>query len=308
MNCNEEKIVKWSIKRIQLPLRFDWKISRNTSESKVNFVVDVVDDELSGSGEVAFNVRYSESIESIEAGFMKFAQAEIGTLNYSQLLEQLDVLKLDASLRFGIESAWVALQAAKKCQPIWSFLGVEKPKEVATSFSLPILPVEQIAEFIETHDLTRFSVLKVKVGTHAEASVREVARHFNGKLRIDANEAWQTANEVLAFLKSVEDLAIEFIEQPLPAECYDELLKLKKMSPITLIGDESLTSEGVTEFHRDCFHGVNIKLMKAGGFYSRYWSVESSEGAWFEDNVRMHGRDQPRYFIGIKYFLQSGLC
>ena len=257
--------LNWSIQKIELPLKFDWKISRGTSAVKSNWIVSVEDSREKGMGEVAFNVRYGESLDSIERGWQAFLRESQNVDSLATLNELLCKVSIDNSLRFGIESAWIDFESKKLGQTVWQFLEVEEPSPVRTSFSLPILDVEEIPSFISSHGLQRFSFLKVKVDRFAVDSVRAVARCFAGPLRIDANEAWRTAQEVLKFAEEVKDIDIEFIEQPLPASAEEELRILKKNCQIPLIGDESLTDEGVSEYHAERFHGVNVKLMKAGG-------------------------------------------
>ena len=260
--------MNWSIEKIKLPLKFSWKISRNSSDEKNNYIVRFNDEECEGAGEVAFNVRYGESASSIEQGFESFLDRVKD--RKVQKVEELEGLTegLDQSLRFGVESAWVHWSCKRQEKTVAQYFDIKERRQAPTSFSLPILNVSEIGDFISRWQLQRFSFLKIKVDEQATERVREVARHFSGPLRVDANEAWKEADEVLEFLDKVKDLKIEFIEQPLPASQSDELLKLKEKSEVCLIADESITGEGVTSYHQERFHGVNVKLMKAGGYVS----------------------------------------
>lgn len=259
-------MLQWSLEKIHLPLKFAWKISRNTSAQKTNYIVRAEENGLSGWGEIAFNVRYGESEESVERGFRRFLKLKVDFQDADDLQTAMKGEDLDKSLRFGLESAWVRLQAKKQGRSVARFLGLPEAGPVKTSFSLPILEVGEIEGFIATHGLKRFSCLKIKVDEAATERVREVARHFPGPLRVDANEAWKDPDAILKFMEEVSDLPIEFIEQPLPSDLRDELLYLKKKSPRVLIADESITDEGVGTYHAERFHGVNVKLMKAGGY------------------------------------------
>ena len=96
---------------------------------------------------------------------------------------------------------------------------------------------------------------------------KEVMRLTQVPLRIDANEAFQTTSDVMNFISAFPDLnRIEFLEQPLPASFHEEALELKKHSPVILIADESVTKEDIGTYYTERFHGVNIKLMKSGGY------------------------------------------
>ena len=256
----------WSVEKFDLPLRFDWKISRGSSQQKTIFILRIQQGKYQGLGEVAFNKRYGESEESIDKGLKEFIQKSEKISRLEDLLAFMEELKLDYSLRFGIESAWTRLEARIKNVSVARYLGLKEVRSVKSSFSLPIMETGQIAEFIESLQLKRFSTLKVKVNENAVETVREVAKHYSGPLRIDPNEVWTDPDQVLRFIEAIKGIELEFLEQPLPAGLDDELLYLKKKSSVVLVADESLTHEGVTSYHADRFHGVNVKLMKAGGF------------------------------------------
>ncbi|MGC4073783.1 MAG: hypothetical protein QM760_14985 [Nibricoccus sp.] len=57
---------------MELPLKFTWSISRNSSDIKRNFIVKVKNGSIEAYGEVAFNVRYGESRELIIEKFEEF--------------------------------------------------------------------------------------------------------------------------------------------------------------------------------------------------------------------------------------------
>jgi glutamate racemase len=111
-------------------------------------------------------------------------------------------------------------------------------------------------------------VLKVKINKENGFELcKEVLRLTDVPLRIDANEAFESTSEVLKFLNFFPDLSrIEFLEQPLPAHMHEEAISLKKYSPVMLMADESVTKEEINSYYIERFHGVNIKLMKSGGY------------------------------------------
>ncbi|MCB8931459.1 MAG: hypothetical protein H6535_10215 [Bacteroidia bacterium] len=71
-------------------------------------------------------------------------------------------------------------------------------------------------------------------------------------------------------MKQLEGLNIEFIEQPLPTAMHDAMKILKQHSPFTLIADESFQTIDDLQNMAECFHGINIKLMKCGGVIQAY--------------------------------------
>ena len=59
----------WTLTAYELPLRFLWKLSRNTSAAKTNFVLQATQAGASGRGEAAPNVRYGETPALLRAQF-----------------------------------------------------------------------------------------------------------------------------------------------------------------------------------------------------------------------------------------------
>ena len=259
---------KWSLDRINLELKYDWRVARSSCIKKVNFFVTMSDSEYKGQGEIAFNTRYGESEESIQKGFEEFTQAVPSALeSLEQLLGILDELNLTGSVRFGIESAFMHYLSDLSERPVCELLGVEKISSVTTDYTLPLMDIGEIGDFIKKYNLTRFNILNLKI-SHEESveRINEVFKFFSGKVSLDANESWSSPDDVINFMEQLKNRPIEYLEQPLKASLYEEQLYLKKHSTIDLFADESLIDQTVNEFYSDRFDGVNVKLMKCGGY------------------------------------------
>lgn len=259
----------WSIKEIELPLKFTWNISRNSSDIKRNFIIKLKNGSIEAMGEVAFNVRYGESRELIIEKFEEFKNNAPQDFNgVESLVAYLESTDLPQSLKFGIESCFVHYVAILSGKTVPQLMGCNVVSSVKTSFSIPIMEIGKIESFIKDNNLQRFSVLKVKVNREiAHDFCSEVLRLTNVPLRIDANESFETARETMLFLEKFSEIKrLEFLEQPLASSLHDEALELKKHSPVLLMADESVTKEEVNEYHVERFHGVNVKMMKAGGY------------------------------------------
>lgn len=259
----------WTIKEIELPLKFTWNISRNSSDIKRNFIIEVKNGSVSAKGEVAFNVRYGESREMILEKFEEFkSQAPADFTGVESLVSFMDSMDLPQSLKFGLESAFVHYISILSGKTVAQLMGTNTVSAVKTSFSIPIMEVGKVEAFIKENNLHRFSVLKVKVNRdNAQDFCREILRLTNVPLRVDANESFETASETMKFLETFPDIKrLEFLEQPLKASLHEESLELKKLSPVLLMADESVTKEEIGAYYPERFHAVNIKLMKAGGY------------------------------------------
>ena len=263
----------WSIKTLVLPLRYVWKISRNASTTKTNLLVQVAGDGNSGQGEVAPNVRYGETPELLQA---QFAMLQAQGLKEVATLAELDTLlaacPVAPALSFGLEAALIQWLAAGAGLPVWQYLGVPAPAPAAsTAFSLPIMAPGDIASFLREQQAARFELLKIKVNaTEGLDLLREVAPALPGHpLLVDGNETWPDADSVLQFLeqsRALPGLHLRLLEQPMPATCATDYRYLRPRSNVPLLADESVTDTADFTVIAGQFHGVNVKLMKAGGF------------------------------------------
>ena len=263
----------WSITAQVLPLRYVWKISRNSSTSKTNLLLRVVGLGHEGVGEAAPNVRYGETPELLQQQFETLpAQGLADVKSLAELEALLAAYPVAQALRFGLESALVSWLASRAGQPVWQWLGVPAPAAtVPTAFSLPIMEPDQVAGFLREQGAGRFGLLKVKVNaTEGLDLLREVARALPGQaLLVDGNETWSDADSVLHFLeqtRAVPGLRLRLLEQPLPAALAWDYRYLRPRSGVPLVADESVTNEADFAVIAGQFHGVNVKLMKAGGF------------------------------------------
>jgi L-Ala-D/L-Glu epimerase len=60
-------------------------------------------------------------------------------------------------------------------------------------------------------------------------------------------------------------MGVQFVEQPLAKDAWDDMKVLYKKSPLPLIADESCVVEADVEKCVNHFHGINIKLTKCSG-------------------------------------------
>ena len=263
-------MLKWELVELDLPLKIRWAIARSSTKRKKNFVISVSEDGFVGTGEVAWNTRFNESEKDIREGFELFCKKSgprfTGLENLIRLLGEME---LPNSLKFGLESAYTHLLSHLSQRSIQELLGVNTVRTLRTSFSVPLMEPRQMENFVKKHDLHRFHALKIKLsgGKYDEQALKRMASLYEGRLYLDANESFRDTKQFFHFAEKAADYPVEFIEQPFPAHFHGEYRELKKRSPIPVFADESISSEMVSNYHEDHFDGVNIKLMKSGGYF-----------------------------------------
>lgn len=263
--------MKVKSKRLELRLAHPWMIARTrAADSCPVVVVELTDaDGVSGIGEAAPIARYAESTKSVEAFLCRVDPAELSFTDLAGCSKYINSLSSgDASAKCAIEVALYDGAARRAMKPLHDFVGFGfLDGKHCTSFSIGIDNPQTTRQ--KALEAAKFPVLKMKMGSrHDTENLRALREVAPAKpLRIDANEGWIPKEKAL---ESIESLAadgnIQFVEQPLPASTPEEdWTWLKQRSPLAIFGDESYHSAGNVERAAACFHGVNVKLTKAGG-------------------------------------------
>lgn len=254
----------WLEKR-HLDLKVNWKLSRNQTTFKENFIVHLETPRGHYLSEVAPNIRYGETLEGIQKQFSAFLSTVdlILTDSSQALIGSLKSTELFHSLRFGLESVLLSDLAGQKGFTLSQYLGLPAPVKVPTSFSMPITAIGEIKDYLAP--LGRFQSLKIKVDAESgEEMLKEIKKHTSVKLRVDANEGWKDLDQFLKFEESLKGMNIELIEQPFPSSMINEYQELKKKTSHVLLADESIEDVGDFAELSKQFHAINIKLMKTG--------------------------------------------
>jgi L-alanine-DL-glutamate epimerase-like enolase superfamily enzyme len=147
-------------------------------------------------------------------------------------------------------------------QPINRFWQPEQPKATITDYTIGIDSVEKMVEKMQEKP---WPVYKIKLGTDEDLRIVETLRkHTDAAFRIDANAGWQK-EEALEKILVLKELGVEFIEQPLAKDAWEEMKWLFERSPLPLYADESCVTEADVARCHGHFHGINIKLTKCSG-------------------------------------------
>ena len=260
---------KWTIEKIELPLNVDWKISRGQTNIKENLVITFSEGKLQGRGEVSFLTGTGPGPKEIEEYFNEFLSVvpkEVNGLeDFIQILEEGD---FPANLKCALETAYVGFLGELMQESPQRVLGIRDVSNIETSMTIPHMATSEVGEHIKKHNLSRFCALKIKITSANDVQfLQEVAKHYDGPLRIDGNECFSNAQECLSFLHELEGLNIQFIEQPITHLNFNESIKLRQESRYMIFADESVQDGRIIDDFQLGFHGINVKLSKAGGYY-----------------------------------------
>jgi L-Ala-D/L-Glu epimerase len=249
------------IARIELTETF--VISRSAQDSADVVFVELEHDGVTGYGEAAPIARYEQSAESALA----YVEANADALGDDPwALEEIEsrMPPEEPAARSAIDAALHDLQGKLAGQPVWRLLGLRRAGP-PTSWTIWLGDPDDMARRTEAV-AGRFKRLKLKLGGRDGLDVervRAVRAATNLPLMVDVNEAW-SLDEALNALAQLEELGVEYCEQPLPAGDPDGPA-LKERSPLPIFVDEDCHVAGDVSACAERAHGVNIKLAKSGG-------------------------------------------
>ena len=143
-------------------------------------------------------------------------------------------------------------------------MDIPKVEAVKTSFSIPIMEVGDVKDYLKKNSQFHFYKLKV-TDEHSFALLEEVVKNTDKPIRVDANEGFKTLEGYLEFEEKIKNFNIEFIEQPFAVGMIDAYQKLYPQSKFPIIADESVLLDFNGERFQTMFHGVNVKIMKCRG-------------------------------------------
>ena len=258
--------MKLILRAYELQLKHTFTISRQSFDMKRTLIVELQDGDLSGFGEASENPYYHKTLENMVQDLLgckseiesssDLSPDEFWRKMRSQLSDNMFAL-------CAIDIAFHDLCARKKEKKLYELWGLNIQNNPLSNFTLGIDTIENMILKMKE---TPWPIYKIKLGTdHDLEIVRALRKQSEAIFRIDANCAW----DVDTTLKNAEEmkaLGVEFLEQPLPREDAEGQRILFKKSPLPIIADESCQEEQDIELCHGLFHGVNIKLVKCGGF------------------------------------------
>ena len=280
--------MKLTVRRFDLQLTHTWRVSSQSGVGQGKDFYPVVLLELEsgayqGMGEGAPSSRYAESADTVEAFLRQVDPARLSFEDIPGSMNYLDsVAPGNYTAKAALNLALVDGIAKAARLAVYDYLGLGfRENRHVTSFSIGIDEADVIRKKVQ--NAQNYPILKIKVGGPDDEKNLRVVREVAPKktIRVDANEAWTTKEEALRKIEWLAtDKHIEFIEQPMPATSNPkEMAWLKERSPLPLFGDESYHHAADISRCVDCFHGVNVKLVKTGGITAGHEALRAARFA-----------------------------
>jgi L-alanine-DL-glutamate epimerase-like enolase superfamily enzyme len=188
-------------------------------------------------------------------------------------LAELDLFTAgNRTAKSAFDLALYDLAAKAAGKPLYAYLGGQK-KLIESDLTIGIDTPEKMAETAKSFLERSVNIIKVKLGKKPEDDIERIKqiRHAIGsgiKLRIDANQGWSYEDAVKA-LTALAEYDIQFCEQPMRTWNDERLPELCKLSPISIMADESVFTHHDAEriIRNNACAYINIKFAKSGGIH-----------------------------------------
>jgi L-alanine-DL-glutamate epimerase-like enolase superfamily enzyme len=257
--------MKVSYKIHNLPFKHPFTISKGTKTHQPTFIVELEHIGIKGYGEAPaisyYNITVEKMAEDLERKKIfveKFAFTD--PERYWHYLHHL--FPNNNFLVCALDMAGWDLYGKIKRKQLYELWNLDTTNAPQTDYTIGIDSIEKMVAKMQE---LPWPIYKIKVGVEGDIEMIEALRkNTNAIFRVDANAGW-TLEQALHKIPILKNLGVEFVEQPLAKDAWDDMKILYQKSPLALMADESCVIESDVEKCVNHFHGINIKLTKCSG-------------------------------------------
>ncbi|MGK7876143.1 MAG: dipeptide epimerase [Xenococcaceae cyanobacterium] len=290
--------MRFAVQTFTIHKRFPLTISRGTTTQTTNVWVRLQHNGIEGWGEASpFSIVPVDALratscrvegkntESLLTELQQIAPRleKFSPLERQGIEEVLIEAQISSSVRAAIDMAlhdWLGKRAGL---PLWRLWGLDRRRIVPTSVTVginsPLGARQRVRDWQQFMDA---KILKVKLGSPEGIAadramllaIREEAP--SAELTVDANGGW-SLDEAVKMCDWLAGQGVRYVEQPLAVEEEESLSVLYERSPLPIFVDEScFTSRDIPRL-ANYVHGINIKIMKAGGLTEAMGGIHTAK-------------------------------
>jgi len=270
----------------KLELKSSFETAHGNFIDRKGFIISIRDSNgVEGIGDTApFPEIGSESFGNAEQALKSMKldlKIELTNIHdsFKELLNYYDSLP---SLRHGIEQALINLICKEKNLTIDKLLEFNLKRIINVNASIGFLTED--GTILKAKKLIEkgFKTLKIKAGRDNFEEdyncIKALRDEFGNdvKLRIDTNGKWEL-DEAVKYLSKLEDLNLEYAEQPVNS--LDNFVKLKSNVSLPLAADESIRTKRAAEdfIKKNAVDYLILKPMIIGGLLPTLEIIEMAE-------------------------------
>jgi len=256
-----------------------FKISHGIRSFTPIVLTQIEHEGLIGFGEASLPPYLNETQESVFLFLNKAAKllaSYSSSLNLENIITDIDnIAPFNTAAKASLDIALHDLIGKINNKPCWQFFNCNKENTPYTSYTLGIDKIEVMIEKVA--EAESFKILKVKLnGENDKKIISEIRNITNKPIVVDVNQGWENKYLALEMIFWLKDNNVLFVEQPMPKNNLDAAAWLFERSPLPIFADESMQRYEDMDAVKDCFHGINIKLMKCTGMQEAYKMIKKA--------------------------------
>jgi L-alanine-DL-glutamate epimerase-like enolase superfamily enzyme len=260
------KKLKLSFRPYTLELKHVFTVATLSRTTTPVVLTEIEYDGVVGYGEASMPPYLGESQESAMA-FLKRVDLSryANPFDLENILADIDMLAFhNTAAKAAVDIALHDLVGKLLGQPWYHIWGFDRNKAPNTTFTIGIDTADVVRE--KTKEALGFKILKVKLGKDNDKEMIETIRSVTDvPLTADPNQGWKDKHYALDMCYWLKEKGVQFVEQPMAKEKYDEHAWLTERSPIPILADESCQRLSDIPKIKGAYSGIVIKLMKCTG-------------------------------------------
>ncbi|MBL7889697.1 MAG: dipeptide epimerase [Bacteroidia bacterium] len=233
-----------------------------------------------GYGEASMPPYLGESHESV-ISFLGKAKSILADLTFpfdmEEVLRAIDQLEeKNTAAKASIDIALHDLMGKIRNQSIWKYYQADPQETPYTTFTIGIDSPDVITQKVK--EGKAYKVFKVKLNGEDDQLIINTIRNSTDKsIAVDVNQGWKDKEQAIRMIEWLNTKNTILVEQPLPKNNLDDSYWLYERSPLPLFADETVQRFSDIELVKDCFHGINIKLMKCTGLHEANKMIQEAK-------------------------------
>lgn len=260
--------MKLSFQPFTLQFKHPFKIAHGVRSSTPVVIVKIKYEEFVGYGEASMPPYLGESHETVSQ-FLEKAKPILEKLNYpfnmDEVLNEIDSIEQNnTAAKASIDIALHDLIGKITNQPIWNYFKADKFKAPNTTFTIGIDKPEILKQKVT--EASDYKMFKVKLNGEDDQLIINTIRSITDKpIAVDVNQGWKNKEVAVKMIEWLSTQNVVLVEQPLLKTNLEDAYWLYQRSQLPLYADETVQRLKDIDSIIDCFHGINIKLMKCTG-------------------------------------------
>ena len=259
-----------------LTFKFPFKLASGTRSHTDIVILKIVSGKLTSYGEAALPPYLGATVASTISFFESLDWKSIMEMPLKEAIQLVDKSgEASNAAKAAVDIALHDIKAQEENVTVGRMFGISKERKVITTYTIGISNETELkAKLKEGAD---FKIIKLKLGSDDDKElIKSFRKHSQKPFCVDVNQGYKSRDKAAAMSEFLMARGVLFIEQPLPAEHFEEMAWVRERVEVPFIADESV--KRLTDLYQavEAFDGVNIKLMKSTGLAEAFEMISHS--------------------------------